>query len=220
MTKAALFDMDGLLIDSEPLWREAEIECFHNVGLSLTDTDCRQTMGYKLSEVVDFWYAKKPWKTLSTKEVEQQITARIIELIKERGKPLPGVFHAISTFQELGFKLAIASSSAYAIIEAVVETLKVAPHFEIIQSAQNLPLGKPHPEVFLRAAKKLNLPAESCLVLEDSFHGVIAAKAAKMPTIAVPDSTQLNDQRFGAADLILPSLESLTRSHIEALFLA
>lgn len=219
MKRAALFDMDGILIDSEPLWREAEIECFRHVGLSLTDNDCRQTMGYKLSEVVDYWFSKNPWENSTPKEVEEQITARIIELIKERGKPLPGVFHAISTFQNMGYSLAIASSSAYAIIEAVVDALNIAPHFDIIQSAQNLPLGKPHPEVFLRAAHKLNLPAESCLVLEDSFHGVIAAKAAKMPTIAIPDSTQITDKRFAAADLILPSLEALQESHITQLFL-
>lgn len=218
MKKAALFDMDGLLIDSEPLWREAEIECFGRVGLSLTDDDCRQTMGYKLSEVVDYWFLRQPWAGPTPQEVEAQITERIIELIKERGQSLPGVFHAISIFKQMGFTLAIASSSAYAIIQAVVDSLHLADHFAVIQSAQNIPLGKPHPEVFLRAAKKLNLPAESCVVLEDSFHGLIAAKAAKMPAIAVPDAPQLNDVRFGAADLVLPSLELLRKSDVDSLF--
>lgn len=218
MKRAAIFDMDGLLIDSEPLWRQAEIHCFKKVGLTLTEDDCRQTMGWRLNEVVDHWYSRSPWPDVSSAQVEEDILNSVIDHIHSEGKPMPGVHQALDLFESQGYELALASSSAMVLIEAVLEKLKLKHRFKVVRSAQNEIFGKPHPQVFITTAEQLEVDPENCIVLEDSFHGVIAGKAAKMKVIAVPDHSDRNLPGFGAADLIVNSLEELDEHAIRQLF--
>jgi sugar-phosphatase len=107
-------------------------------------------------------------------------------------------------------KIAVASSSSLAIITAVLEKFGVSELMDAVHSAHDEPYGKPHPAVFLRTAETLQVHTDNCVVFEDSPNGVIAAKAAKMKCIAVPDPANLNDKRFGIADAILPSLQDFT----------
>ncbi len=199
--------MDGLLINSEPLWRRAEIEIFKTVGISLTENDCRETMGYRLNEVVELWYRRKPWQNKSIKAVEQAILNRVSELIGLDGEILPGVESAIAQCQNSGLELAIASSSPLLLIQSVVKLLQFENVFSVLHSAQFEEFGKPHPAVFISTAEKLNVLPEECLVFEDSFHGVIAGLAAKMKVIAVPDTNSYSDVKFKSAQLVLKSLE-------------
>ncbi len=218
MKHAAIFDMDGLLIDSEPLWRQAEITCFSEVGVELTEDDCRDTMGYRLNEVIDHWYGKHPWENLTNAELESNIINKVIELVHASGKPLPGVQHAISLFESLGFGIALASSSPDILIREVLIALKLINKFSIIHSAEHEKWGKPHPQVFMTVAEKLGVATTNCVVIEDSFHGIIAGKAAKMKVIAVPDSYDLNKPGYRAADLVLKSLNELQEYHLKQLF--
>lgn len=217
MIRAALFDMDGLIIDSEPHWRRAEMACFREVGIDLTEDDCRQTMGYRLNEVVDFWYDQHPWNNLSKATLEEMIVDRMIKLVRADGRALPGVAHAIDLFSRQGFRLGVASSSPDRLIQAVMQTLGLADAFEVFQSAQHEAFGKPHPQVFLTAAAKLGAQPQHCIVLEDSFHGVIAGKAAKMKVIAVPDAHDRLNRGYGAADLVLDTLTALAPEHLAQL---
>ena len=89
--EAVIFDMDGVLIDSEPLWKIAEIKGFGKVGLDLTQTDCEETVGLRIDEVVKMWYKKKPWKNSTCEEVTIDIVNILIDEIKKNGKALPGV---------------------------------------------------------------------------------------------------------------------------------
>ncbi|MBA3450322.1 MAG: HAD-IA family hydrolase, partial [Chloroflexia bacterium] len=114
-----------------------------------------------------------------------------------------------------GYPLAIASSSSSEIIAAVLETLGLAHYFRVAQSAEHEPFGKPHPGVYIEAARALGIEPWRCLAFEDSPNGVIAAKAARMTCIAVPDPALANDRRFGAADLILPSLSDFRLGMLE-----
>ncbi|HKK40743.1 MAG TPA: hexitol phosphatase HxpB [Cryomorphaceae bacterium] len=205
MIEAVIFDMDGLLIDSEPFWRKAEMAVFKTVGIELTEDDCRQTMGYRLNEVVDLWYSRKPWNDKSQKQVEEQILAHVQNLIETEGVSLKGVMETIALCQELKLKTAIASSSALPLIKATVRRLGLEETFDVLHSAENEEFGKPHPAVFIHTAKKLDVRRENCLVLEDSFHGMIAGLAAKMKVVAVPE---VSDQRFGSAHLTLDHLDS------------
>lgn len=214
MIRAAIFDMDGLLIDSEPLWRKAEISCFAKVGIVLTEDDCRKTMGYRLNEVVDYWYTIRPWQNYPKDQLEADILNRVIELIKAEGKPMPGVHHALDLFQSMHFKLALASSSSMLLIEVVLQVLHLENRFEVMRSAQHEQFGKPHPQVFITTANDLGVLPENCVVLEDSFHGVIAGKAAKMKVIAIPDKSERTTRRFQASDLILRSLGQLDQKII------
>jgi mannitol-1-/sugar-/sorbitol-6-/2-deoxyglucose-6-phosphatase len=211
MIEAVIFDLDGLLIDSEPLWQEAEILVFKQVNLVLTSELCRQTQGLRIDEVVDYWYRQYPWTNLSKLEVEKLIVSKVIELIHLKGQPLPGVAQAIAFIKNQNVKIALASSSASQIIQAALQKLNLTEVFVEIYSAESEMLGKPHPGVYLTTAQKLKIPPQSCLALEDSLNGVLAAKAAHMKCIAIPEVIQQKNPQFAIADLILKSLEELNQ---------
>ena len=211
MIKAVIFDLDGLLIDSEPLWQEAEILIFKRVNIILTPDLCLQTKGLRIDEVVDYWYQRYPWKNLAKQEVEELIVAKLIELIHLKGKPLAGVDKAIAFIQQQPVKIALASSSALIIIQAALQKLNLTDTFVRVYSAESEALGKPHPGVYLTTAKQLNVLPQHCLALEDSLNGVLAAKAARMKCIAIPEPLQYNNPQFAIADKILKSLEELNR---------
>ena len=209
---AVIFDLDGLLIDSEPLWQEAEILGFKKVGVNLTTKLCQQTQGLRIDEVVDYWYRRYPWNNLSKLKVEELIVSQLIELIYLKGKPLPGLEQAIAVVQSKGVKIALASSSSTIIIQAALQKLNLTETFTQVYSAESEILGKPHPGVYLTTAEKINVPPQSCLAIEDSLNGVLAAKAAQMQCIAIPEAAQLNNPKFAIADRILTSLEELDNS--------
>ena len=203
---AVLFDMDGLLIDSEPLWVRAEIEVFGAAGLVLTPDDCAQTKGLRTDDVVAHWGFGAA--------VEAALIDRVAALMAAEGVALPGVAQALA--QAKGFPLALASSSPMRVITAALARLGLTDAFDVVQSAEKEPLGKPHPGVFLVTAARLGVSPLRCVVLEDSLNGVIAAKAARMTCIAVPPPEHRDDPRFSIADQRLGSLEELTTAMLRA----
>lgn len=207
--KAVIFDMDGVLIDSEPLWKIAEIEGFGKVGLNLTKTDCEETVGLRIDEVVRLWHRKVGWNTLSVEQVADDIVDVLIREIYEQGKALSGVYESLDMLRNAGYKIALATSSYQRIIHAVLDKLQIAHYFDEIHSAEFEKLGKPHPAVFLTTAEKLGVHPVDCLVIEDSFNGVLAAKSARMKVIAIPEKSHAYDQRLIIADKILDSLHDL-----------
>ena len=206
MIEAVIFDLDGLLINSEPLWQEAETLVFKRVGINLTAELCQQTQGLRIDEVVNYWYQRHPWTNLTKLEVAELIVSQVIELIKTKGKPLAGVEQAIAFVKSKDVKIALASSSALKIIRAALQTLGLTEIFTEVYSAESEILGKPHPGVYLTTAHKLGVAPQSCLALEDSLNGVLAAKAAQMKCIAIPEAAQQNNPQFAIADYILSSL--------------
>ena len=204
--EAVIFDLDGLLIDSEPLWQEAEILVFKQVNIDLTRQLCLQTKGLRIDEVVDYWYQRYPWTTLSQLEIADLIVDRLIELIFLKGEPLSGVEDAITFVRQKPVKIALASSSASNIIRAALQKLELSDVFARVYSAESEILGKPHPGVYLTTANQLNVAPQKCLAIEDSLNGVLAAKAAQMKCIAIPELSQQNNPKFAIADRILHSL--------------
>jgi HAD superfamily hydrolase (TIGR01509 family) len=205
--KAVIFDMDGVIIDSEPLWKIAEVEAFHKVGLDLTFTECEETVGLRIDQVVEMWHKRVGWTNKSVKEVEDDIVDILIREIRIQGKALPGVHQALDQIKSKGYKIGLATSSYNRIIEVVVDRLEIAPYFEVMHSAEHEKHGKPHPDVFLNCAAQLHVDPTDCLVIEDSFNGLVAAKAARMKAIAVPEKSHQEDLRLNIADQILDSLE-------------
>lgn len=209
MLRAAIFDMDGLLIDSEPLWTRAEIAAFKTVGIELDEELCAQTVGQGLEEVVRFRYNQQPWTGKSLEEVGLLIHRRMLELVQAEGRPMPGALEAVEFFKGQGLKLGLATSSDRSLIDAALQALELASAFDHLQSGAELEHGKPHPLVYLVTAEKLGIPPGECLALEDSIPGLISAKAAKMKAVAVPEPRLSGDPRFGIADVVLQTLKEL-----------
>jgi len=206
MIEAAIFDMDGLLLDSEPFWQESEIAVFRSVGVPMTVEMCLQMTGVRVGEVIPYWYARFPWTGKSFAALEEEILAGVEQRVRDRGTPSDGALAVFELLQRRGVRLALASSSAPRLIRAVLEKLRLKEVFEVVHSAEQEEYGKPHPAVFLTTARRLNVEPSRCLVFEDSFAGVVAAKAARMKTVAVPMPAQFDDARFAIADLRLRSL--------------
>ena len=184
---AVIFDMDGLIIDSEPLWKIAEIETFKEVGFDFTFEMCALTTGMRIDEVVEFWRAKLEWESFTNTEIVDKIQNKMIQLIKERGKLLPGIIESLNLLNANDVLIGLASSSSMSLINTTVDTLKIRKFFNVIHSAENEIAGKPNPAVFLSAAKMLKVNPEKCLVLEDSKAGMSAGINANMRTIVIPE---------------------------------
>lgn len=210
MVKAIIFDMDGLLVDSEPYWKIAEKICFGKLGLQLDDELLRQVMGFRLSEVVLHWYNYQPWKEKNFEAVEADVLATVQQLISENANALPGVEQTLQLCKANGYKIALASSSAMSLINVVVDKLNIRHYFDLLVSAEFEPYGKPHPSVFLTTAAKLKVEPTECLVFEDSVNGMVAAKAARMQCIVVPETEKQHEKYWSLANHQLQSLEAFT----------
>jgi mannitol-1-/sugar-/sorbitol-6-/2-deoxyglucose-6-phosphatase len=206
MIEAVIFDMDGLLVDSEPFWRNAEMKVFGSLGIELSEQQCRSTTGMRVEEVVMHWAARFPGKIVTIERTANDIIHEVMSLIEKDGRAMPGAIQAIDLFSSKGLPLAIASASSYALIYQVVKKLGVEYKFQVIQSAEHMRYGKPHPEVFLTAATLLEKDPTKCLVLEDSVYGVIAGKAARMKVVAVPDAEHFDRKEYVIAEAKLKSL--------------
>lgn len=207
--KAVIYDMDGVLIDSEPLWKIAMEEVFHEVGCDLTRKDFEKTVGLRLDEVISYWYEQRPWKSFTPEEVLQKIIHVLIKLIHKNGVPLQGVIESLTFFKSQGLKIGLATSSYEILIETVLEVLDIKHFFEITHSAEHENYGKPHPEVYINTAKMLKVRASECIVIEDSINGVISGKAARMHVICIPEKTHAPNEKLIIADETFESLEEM-----------
>lgn len=214
---AAIFDMDGLLIDSEPLWQAAEKTVFARVGVRLDDAMCRQTVGMRIDEVVRYWHARYPWKGGSLATLQADILAEVSAKIVARGQTMPGVEEVLELFSRSGWRIGLASSSPLALIEVVVRQLRIGQYFSALCSAFDEQHGKPHPAVYLTASRRLDVQPSSCIAFEDSAAGVASAKAARMKVVAVPDQTQSTGEGFDGVDLELASLGHFSEELLDRL---
>jgi sugar-phosphatase len=213
---ASIFDMDGLLIDSEILWHEAEIEILGDLGVPLSRDGCRSTKGMFVGEVTEYWHGRHAWAGPTPAEVAVTIVDRVIALLLSKGELKPGAEHAIGLCTGRGLPLAVASSSQYRLIDTALEHFGLHHYFAVVHSAEEEQWGKPHPAVFLTAAAKLGVAPRRCLVWEDAPAGVLAAKAASMACIAVPEHGEEHQPAFGLADLVLGSLLDISEERLDA----
>jgi sugar-phosphatase len=155
--QAALFDLDGLLVDSEPLWREVELRVFGRLGVPLTTEMCLETRGMVLDEVTEYWFGRYPWAGPSPAVVATEIIDAMVDLVRTDLVLKPGAGRALADCRARGLALAIASSSPRRLIEAVVERLALTSWFAVLHSAQEEDTGKPDPAVFLSTARLLGV---------------------------------------------------------------
>lgn len=207
-----IFDMDGVLIDSEPLWKIAMEEVFHSVGCMITKKDFQKTVGLRIDEVISYWHEVVGWKQYSCKEVEGMIIQRMVELIRENGEPLPGVLETISYLKENQYNVGLATSSYSILIDTVLEVLDLKSEFDFTRSAEHEEYGKPHPQVYLSVAKALGVQPMECLVVEDSLNGLISAKAARMKVVCIPEKTHNPEPKLMVADYMFDSMVEMLKA--------
>ncbi|MFQ5648658.1 MAG: hexitol phosphatase HxpB [bacterium] len=217
MLKAAIFDMDGILIDSEPLWQEAQTTAFARVGVHLTKEMCFETTGLRVDEVVKQRFEQFKWQNKSPDEVEAEILAELQQLILERGQPIAGVRYILDFFKERDIRLALASSTHFEIIQVVLKRLELEGAFEVIHSAEFEQYGKPHPAIYLTTLARLDLAPWEAVAFEDSFNGLLAAKAARLKTVVIPAPAVWHETKYDIADLKLKSLSQFTPEHLRQL---
>jgi sugar-phosphatase len=201
-----IFDMDGLLIDSEPFWQEAGIETLEQYNVALTLEQYHLTTGLRTKEWIDYWWRHFRISTDSAAAAEEMILRKAIEKIEAKAKPMPGIDHIFSFFLEKNFKIGLATSSPLALADVVIDKLGIRPFLNAVSSAGLLPFGKPHPQVYMDCARALEVSPLQCICFEDSFNGLIAAKAARMKCVIIPTPDQFDLAKWGAADLKLSSL--------------
>ena len=208
MIQAAIFDMDGLLVDSEPHWRTVEIGIFERVGVSLTEDECKLTTGLPTDAVVDYWFARRPWdETILTRaDIAQAIIEGAHREIGLHAEAMPGAIETLHFFRERHLPMGIASASPMHLIEVVIDRLGIRDFFTIWHSATLEARNKPAPDVYLGAARKLGAEPGRCIAFEDSGNGLLSAHAAGMPTVAVPADYEFDDPKFDIATVKIPAL--------------
>ncbi|MGY6029893.1 hexitol phosphatase HxpB [Phytobacter sp. AG2a] len=212
---AAIFDMDGLIMDSEPLWDRAELDVMASLGVDITRRDeLPDLLGLRIDVVVGLWFAQQPWNGPSCEEVTARIISRAISLVEEERPLLPGAREAVALCKANGLLVGLASASPLHMLEKVLTMFDLRDQFDALASAEKLPYSKPHPQVYLDCAAKLGVDPLTCVALEDSTNGMIASKAARMRSIVVPAEENREDPRYALADVKLTSLNALTVTHL------
>ena len=204
--EAVIFDMDGVLIDSEPQWKVAMENVFKSVGLEMARKDFQKTVGLRIDEVIAFWNHHKKLGIQDEKAIEDAIIDQMILLVHASPIPLKGVNETLVHLKKLNIKIGLATSSPYRLLNAVLSALNIEAYFDFVHSAENESYGKPHPVVYISAAEALSVKPSKCLVIEDSFNGVISGKAAKMDVVCIPEKTHEPNVKLNLADYIFEDM--------------
>lgn len=212
-----IFDMDGLLIDSEPFWQQAGMETLLQFNVTLDPIQYHHTTGLRTREWLDYWFGHFGIGKEMIAAAEAALHQNVVEKIKAMADPLPGVHEILAFFKAKNFRIGLATSSPLSLVKVVEAKLGIGNDFQAVASAEHLPYGKPHPQVYMDCAHALAVSPLQCMAFEDSFNGVIAAKAARMTCIAVPVADRAQLPKWGAADLKLGSLLDFTEEHLNCL---
>lgn len=204
---AVIFDMDGVLIDSEPIHFEATRSLLADHGVEYQPDLEENFFGCTEREVFRALRLRYGLKAPET-ELAASWVARVVALLGRPLEPMAGVPDVLHELRDRGMRLALASSSAPPIVRATLDGLGVSDLFEFTVSGHEVARGKPAPDIFVEAARRLGLPRESCLVVEDSSNGLTAAVAAGIPCVAVPCPSTAG-QDFTVAAVRLGSLTEL-----------
>lgn len=212
--RAVIWDMDGIIIDSAPYHLKAWQEVFSKRGLNFTDDDFHSSFGMRNDTIIgDFLGEGAPDEEIAAIGREKEASFRL--KIRQNPRPLPGVVALMAALAERDLKMAIASSAPRENIELVIDTLGIARHFLVIISEKDVTRGKPEPDGYLLAAKRLGVKPENCLVIEDAIVGVTAARRAGMHCLAVTNSHPRDS--LSDADLVVDSLEEISAGDIAKL---
>ena len=217
-TFGVIFDMDGVLVDSYHAhfqsWRELAAE----LGVEVTEADFVRHFGRTSREIVEAYWGEGRFTDEEIAELDRRKESYYRRIISQNFPEMPGVRSLLSRLKAAGFRLAVGSSGPPENVRLVLEKLEAGPLFDAVVTGMDVTRGKPDPQVFLLAAKRLNLPPEHCVVIEDAPVGIRAAHAAGMAAVGLV-STGRDPQSLAEADLVVPSLEKLTPEILRDLIL-
>ena len=205
MIEGVIFDLDGTIIDSEPIWKAAEQKFFAKHGLFLTDEDCQATTGLPTIDAIRYWYDKLKNPSLDPLAMANELSQNVMDILKDQGELMPGIIENLEFWKSKGLPMGIASASSMPHIETVVERFNLDKYFSILYSADFELYGKPHPGVYISACKNLNINPVKSVAFEDSFNGMLAAKSARMTVVGLLDAGHNGDTRFDFVDLKIKS---------------
>lgn len=212
MIKAALIDLDGFLINSEELYLEANKIYFKQFNFEFTEELHRQGTGKKFAD----WIKTVISIDKSGEKILKERNVVFFDLVRKELKLLPGAKEFLELVRK-NFKTALVTSSKKDYVDLVFDLTSINNYFDLVITGEEITKGKPDPESYLLAAKKLETAASECAVFEDSPAGILAGKNAIMKVIAIPSQFVKGDEVFGRADLVLNSLEELTLEKIKSL---
>ncbi|MXP50976.1 hexitol phosphatase HxpB [Pantoea sp. SoEX] len=217
-TLAVFFDMDGIIIDSEPLWSQAQNEVISELNIKLPYNYSKHpdSVGLRIDQTVNMWYKLLPLNINkpSQQDIMNLIITRAMALIKYKKPLFPGVESALKLCKECNLKVGLTSASPLCMLQMVLEIFNLNHYFDVIISGDFLPYSKPHPQIYLDAAIKLNIDPQKCIAIEDSINGMIATKAARMHSIVIPAIEYKNDPRWCLSNIKLENITQLTISHL------
>ena len=204
MKRGAIFDMDGLMFDTERLYQKLWKEQIIARGASFDPaflSAVAGTSGRKMEETI-----RKFFPSIDPADIMREVFAGIDRELEKKVPEKPGIHEILAFFRERGVKTAVASSSAEHAIEHNLRATGLRDQVDVVVSGMNVKNGKPAPDVFLLAAEMLGLPAEDCYVLEDGINGVHAGLAAGAQTIMIPDTMEPTEDILASDTRIFPDL--------------
>jgi beta-phosphoglucomutase family hydrolase len=209
--QAVIFDMDGVIIDSEPIYFKIQNKIYSQLGISITPSEYDEFIGAGMHLM---WQILKRNKNLN-QSIEELIAMNnyiVYKSFKEMThlSPMPNFIDFIDKCDNKKLKIALASSTAKRTINAILDNLNIHHYFDEIVSCEEVKLGKPAPDIFLAAAQRLNVNPENCIVIEDSTNGIKAAKDAGMYCIALRNENYAN-QDLSIANIVLNNFNQINQ---------
>ena len=205
MIKAVIFDMDGVLVDTEKYHEMAYKAVVRKFGVNLTEKEIIMFKGVTALENIQYIFKKYEIKKDAAKYA--LLKDKVYRSYLKNLKALPGVSDLLKKMKKQKIKLALASSGSRLNVEYILRKIKAKKYFDVIINGEQVKKGKPNPEIFLKAAKKLKVKPKECVVVEDAVNGVKAAKRAGMFCIGI--ATTFSKNKLKEADLIINSLNEL-----------
>jgi len=216
MTEAIIFDMDGILIDSEPVWNAARVRMATRLGKTWDNNDHEAVMGVSTAEWVDYMI-KRLEPNMSSSAVQEEIAKNMRELYAERIPFMPHAIETVNLAKRL-FRVGLASGSIRELVDIVTTSPELNGKFEQVLSADQVARGKPHPDVYLKTVELMGIDPKNCICIEDSGNGILAGKAAGMKVIAIPDARfPVKPEKLKQANVILESLEQINKKILTSL---
>ena len=208
--RAAIFDMDGLLLYTETLWHEAEAELFSRHGAVFTHEDQMRVIGTNFEITARYFAERLGWPFEQRAELVEESIALMHDLVRVHVNARPGAVELIESIRGLdGIRLGLASNSPRFLVDDALATAGLADAFDTIVTSDDVDHAKPAPDIYRLACRRLGIDPADAVALEDSTSGVIAAKTAGLACIAVPMFAETD---VSAADRVIDSLEELLRT--------